>query len=111
MDQGKLAIFRGVGLDKDDLMRRHIINELMCHSRLTFSSINDMFDVAFKTYFKQELLDLQSFIDDKLVLIDDNSIQITPSGRMLMRNIGMQFDAYLKPTTKSTTKGTYSRLI
>ena len=111
LDQGKLAIFRGVGLDKDDLMRRHIINELMCHSRLTFSSINDMFDVAFKTYFKQELLHLQSFIDDKLVLIDDNSIQITPSGRMLMRNIGMQFDAYLKPTTKSTTKGTYSRLI
>jgi len=111
LDQNKLPILRGVELDKDDVMRRHIINELMCHSTLDFSTINQLFEIDFKTYFKQELLDLEAFTEDNLLKIEENSLQITPAGRMLVRNIGMQFDAYLKPGGRVGKKGTYSRLI
>ena len=111
LDQNRLPILRGVELDKDDIMRRHIISELMCHSTLIYSTINDKFDIDFKTYFKQELLDLESFTEDNLLIISAEGIQITPAGRMLIRNIGMQFDAYLKPGGRTGKTGTYSRLI
>ncbi|MCP3673233.1 MAG: oxygen-independent coproporphyrinogen III oxidase [Gammaproteobacteria bacterium] len=111
LDKNKLPILRGVELDKDDVMRRHIISELMCHSALTFTEIETMFDINFKEYFKQELLDLETFTEDNLLIISEDGLQITPSGRMLMRNIGMQFDAYLKPGGRKGKKGTYSKLI
>ncbi len=111
LDKNQLPVFRGVKLDKDDVIRRHIISELMCHSRLIFSEIEQMYDINFKTYFAQELSDLQSFLEDNLLTFNDDCLQITPAGRMLMRNIGMQFDAYLKPGGRISEKGTYSRLI
>lgn len=111
LDDNRLPVLRGVELDKDDVMRRHIISELMCHSKLTYSNINELYDIDFKTYFKQELADLETFTEDNLLTFEEDGIQITPAGRMLIRNIGMQFDAYLKPGGRSGEKGTYSRLI
>ncbi|MFT5520701.1 MAG: oxygen-independent coproporphyrinogen-3 oxidase [Enterobacterales bacterium] len=111
LDQNSLPTLRGVVLDHDDLLRRHVISELMCHSRLSFSKVEQMFDIDFKSYFNQELVALQSFVEDSLVVIANDSLQITPSGRMLLRNIGMQFDAYLKPEGRVGKKGSYSRLI
>jgi oxygen-independent coproporphyrinogen-3 oxidase len=111
LDENKLPTLRGVVLDHDDLLRRHVIRELMCHSRLSYSEINQMFDIDFKSYFNHELVALQSFVKDNLVVIETDSLQITPSGRMLLRNIGMQFDAYLKPGGRIGKKGSYSRLI
>ena len=70
-----------------------------------------MFDIEFNSYFNLELVALQLFAEDGLVVIENNSLQITPSGRMLLRNIGMQFDAYLKPEGRIGKKGSYSRLI
>jgi len=111
LDDNRLPILRGVELDKDDVMRRHIISELMCHSTLIFSDIETLFNINFKDYFDQELVDLQQFTDDKLLEITEEGIQISPAGRMLTRNISMQFDAYLKPGGRTGKKGTYSRLI
>jgi len=111
LEQNKLPVFRGVELDKDDIMRRHIISELMCHSTLVYSDIEKTYDIEFKSYFERELSDLQTFTEDDLIIFNDDGLQITPAGRMLMRNIGMQFDAYLKPGGRTGKKGTYSRLI
>ncbi|PCJ49726.1 MAG: oxygen-independent coproporphyrinogen III oxidase [Gammaproteobacteria bacterium] len=111
LDENKLPTLRGVELDQDDIIRRHIISELMCHSRLLFPSIEKLFDIEFKSYFNQELVALQSFVEDNLIVLESDRLQITPSGRMLLRNIGMQFDAYLKPGGKIGKKGRYSKLI
>lgn len=111
LDNNKLPTLRGVELDKDDVMRRHIINELMCHSILWFNAVSSEFEIDFKTYFSDELNALEAFTEDNLVVIKSDSIQITPAGRMLIRNIGMVFDAYLKPGGRIGKKGTYSRLI
>ena len=111
LDNNKLPILRGVELDKDDLLRRHIISELMCHSTIVFSDIENLFDITFNNYFEQELTDLKLFSEDNLIIIRDDGLQITPAGRLLTRNISMQFDAYLKPGGRTSKKGTYSRLI
>jgi oxygen-independent coproporphyrinogen-3 oxidase len=111
LDDGKLPIFRGLELDEDDVMRREIISELMCHSVLDFAAIANRYNVDFHDYFREELASLAPFEEDNLVRISQDNIQITPAGRMLLRNIAMQFDAYLKPGGKIAQKATYSRLI
>ena len=111
LDNNILPVMRGLELDHDDLLRRHIINELMCHSILIFSEIDEMFDVDFKSYFSDELTKLEDFTEDDLLRINENDIRITPAGRMLIRNIGMVFDAYLKPGGREGNVGKYSRLI
>lgn len=111
LDDGKLTVFRGLLLDEDDIMRRDIISELMCHSTLNYNSIEAQYNINFGDYFKQEIADLAPFEADKLVEVSAKKIQITPAGRMLLRNIAMQFDAYLKPGGKVAKQATYSRLI
>jgi len=111
LENNRLSVFRGVMLDDDDVLRRHIISELMCHSELTFAAVEKQFDIEFKSYFADEMKSLAPFIADDLVELSNEKIQVTPAGRMLMRNIAMQFDAYLKPGGKVAKQATYSRLI
>ena len=111
LDEGKLTVFRGMELDDDDILRRHIISELMCHSELTFKTVSEAFNIDFKAYFDEELNSLGDFIEDGLLVLSEEKIQITPAGRMLLRNIAMKFDAYLKPGGKQAKEATYSRLI
>ena len=111
LENNQLPIFRGIELDYDDILRRHVINELMCHSRLEFAAIEQTYAIDFKHYFAYAIDALAPFVSDGLVVVEDNLIQITPVGRMLMRNIAMQFDAYLQPEAKSAQRASYSRLI
>jgi len=114
LDDDKLAVYRGIELSNDDIIRRAIISELMCHSMISFQAIENKYDIQFKDYFKHELEQLNCFIDDGLLRLKNGSIEITPVGRMLTRNIAMLFDAYRRPTLveKSEEQKTrYSRLI
>ncbi len=95
IDEGKLAIFRGVEIDQDDLIRREVIMQLICHFRLDFAAIEKKFSIDFKSYFANELNSYQMMINDGLVTIDENSIQVCSKGQLLIRNICMVFDRYM----------------
>ena len=111
LSDGKLPIFRGIQLDDDDVLRREVISELMCHSVLEFADIEKKYGINFRDYFSYGLNALQPFEEDGLVIVETEKVQITPAGRMLLRNIAMQFDAYLQPDGKIANQATYSRLI
>jgi oxygen-independent coproporphyrinogen-3 oxidase len=96
IDKGELPVFRGVKLNRDDELRRGVITQLICHFELTFAKINQQWDVDFKDYFEPELEQLQSMADDGLLEVSDQGIYVTPGGQLLIRNICMVFDVYLK---------------
>lgn len=98
--KGQLPVQKGYQLNKDDLIRRQIIQELACHFELSFKNIADQFDINFDRYFNDELQALQVFIDDGLLTINQTKLTVTPKGRLLIRNICMVFDAHLKTSTK-----------
>ena len=101
IDSGKLAIFRGVEIDEDDLLRRAVIMELICHFKLTFADIEKEFNVGFPEYFASELKALAKMKEDGLIELDSQQVRVTPKGRLLIRNICMVFDRYLKsPSTQ-----------
>ena len=104
IDAGQTSVFRGIELNRDDEIRRDVITRLICHFRLDFSSVNKQWEIDFQDYFKEELPKLQGMAQDGLLEIDQKSMRVMPKGRLLIRNICMTFDAYLKGTTSSFSK-------
>ncbi len=96
IDAGRLPVFRGIELSKDDELRRDVITQLICHFALDFSSVEKQWNIDFKSYFAAELDSLKKMVGDGLLQISDAGIQVKPVGQMLIRNICMVFDVYLK---------------
>ncbi|RJF96597.1 oxygen-independent coproporphyrinogen III oxidase [Noviherbaspirillum cavernae] len=95
IEQGRLPITRGIRLDMDDLLRRIVIQTLMCNFELSIASLELAYPIAFTAYFAEEMDKLRSFESDGLLQIGDEWLTITPKGRLLIRNICMVFDRYL----------------
>ncbi len=98
---GKLAVFRGVKIDQDDLLRRAVIMQLICHFNLNFADIESKYKISFASYFADEIKRLSTMKTDGLIEMDTQSIQVTGKGRLLIRNICMVFDRYLNNTQNS----------
>lgn len=100
IDNREFPIERGVTLTKDDIIRRSIIMELMCQFQLDKHDVEEKyhlsFDMDFEEYFAQERYDLRLLEADGLLHVSHNKIQVTPNGRLLIRNIASAFDKYLK---------------
>jgi oxygen-independent coproporphyrinogen-3 oxidase len=96
LDRGVLPIMRGLELTADDLLRRSIIQALMCHFELSIESIEIAHLIKFNDYFAAELADLKEMEQAGLVEVTDQWITVQPKGRMLARVIAMVFDRYLR---------------
>ncbi len=96
LDEGILPTFKGYKLSKDDEIRQFVIMEIMSNFSLNIPRVEKNSNIDFKEYFKNDLPQLEEFIQAELLSINDEKIQVSPTGTMLIRNICMPFDAYLK---------------
>jgi oxygen-independent coproporphyrinogen-3 oxidase len=96
LDAGRLPVMRGLELTADDLLRRCIIQALMCHFEISIESLEIAHLIDFKSYFAPEIADLREMEKAGLIALDDNWITVLPRGRMLVRAIAMVFDRYLR---------------
>lgn len=96
VDETGNALWRGIALTRDDCIRRDVIKALICNFRLDFAATETQWDLNFKAYFAEDLALLAPLAKDGLVEIAESSIEVTPKGRLLIRNICMCFDAYLR---------------
>ncbi|OJZ17732.1 MAG: oxygen-independent coproporphyrinogen III oxidase [Thiobacillus sp. 65-29] len=101
------AVERGIKLSLDDRIRREAITRVMCDLELDLAAFGEEWNIDATTYFADALADLRPLADDGLVVFDGARIEVTPVGRMFLRNIGMCFDRYLKDA--ATDKPRYSR--
>ena len=95
IDAGRLPVFRGIVLNRDDEIRRDVITRLICHFKLDFSDVERTWDIDFADYFASSLPKLAGMQADGLLDVDATGIRVNPKGRFLIRNICMAFDAYL----------------
>lgn len=98
IDSGKLPVMRGLGLSDDDVLRKAVIMEMMSNFKLNIKNIEQRFGIDFFSYFKDELKALEVFEKEGLVSIEREFLHTTATGALLIRNICMPFDAYLKRT-------------
>ncbi|EIC82694.1 oxygen-independent coproporphyrinogen III oxidase [Serratia sp. M24T3] len=106
-DQGH-ALWRGLTMTRDDCLRRDVIKALICHFKLDFATIEREHGVIFKDYFAEDLALLEPLIEDELVELTGHQIMVTPKGRLLIRNICMCFDSYLRQQVRQRQ---FSRVI
>ncbi|SFU43726.1 oxygen-independent coproporphyrinogen III oxidase [Pseudoduganella namucuonensis] len=105
LEQGRLPVARGIKLGTDDLLRRYIIQMLMCNFELSIPAIEQAYPIRFRDHFALELAQLEELAREGLIVIDDGWLSVTPRGRLLIRNICMVFDRYLRqpPAAGSAT--------
>jgi oxygen-independent coproporphyrinogen III oxidase len=108
IDNRNTATEVGITLCTDDLIRGHVIKELMCNLHLDKENVEAKFEINFARYFEEELQGLTPFIEDGLVQDNITEIIISPKARLLIRNICMTFDAYMK---KHINQQRFSRVI
>jgi oxygen-independent coproporphyrinogen-3 oxidase len=108
LDNGIFPVTKGVALTEDDTLRRHVITKIMCDFELSFEAIDKKFGIEFEKYFQQGLDGLDEMINDGLLSIDNRKIKVNQMGRLLIRNIAMNFDGYIE---RNQDKGRYSRTV
>jgi len=101
LDAGKLPFERGLILSDDDYLRKAVIMELMANFSIDIKRIEAEHGIDFKTYFADALKALQEFVDAALLSITDDKVIVSNTGTLLIRNIAMPFDAYMKKYAQS----------
>ncbi len=107
VDEDHLPVFRGVELNDDDVLRREIITSLICQFELDIRKFEQRFDINFANYFEREFDELECMQQDGLLDLDEQSICVLPAGRLMIRNVCMVFDRYLR----SSSEQRFSRVI
>lgn len=108
IDAGRLPVFRGIALGRDDEVRRDVITRLICHFELDYAKVEARWEIDFHRYFAPALVQLQAMMADELVSLDERGIRVLPKGRLLIRNICMCFDKYL---ASKRSQGSFSKVI
>ncbi len=94
VESGKLPIQRGLELNDDDRLRAAVIQQLMCFGYIDFDYFTQNFAINFEDYFAYELEQLPPLVEDNLITMQKGRIEITASGRLLLRTVARVFDYY-----------------
>jgi len=108
LDKGILPTTKGYILSDDDILRRRVITKLMCDFELDFTSIENEFNIDFESYFAWGLNNLNEMIADDFLSIENRMLKVTKMGRLLIRNVAMNFDGYIE---RKEDQARYSRTV
>jgi oxygen-independent coproporphyrinogen III oxidase len=96
VEAGSVPVERGVAVTADDVMRRFVINRVMCLLRLDLREVAARFGAGARQEIEGNLeAGVKELQDDGLVTFDGDVLRVTPLGQLLVRNVAMLFDAYL----------------
>ena len=96
LDAGMPPIERGFERSRDDEIRRDVIQSLMCNFHLDIRAVERAYGIDFASYFADSLRRLDEGPGSHgFVTRTPDSIDVTGTGRLFVRNVCMEFDAYL----------------
>ncbi|MFA5172477.1 MAG: oxygen-independent coproporphyrinogen III oxidase [Sulfuriferula sp.] len=107
--QGGLATERGLRISFEDRLRRDAITRLMCDLTLDKSRFEQQWGIVFDEHFADALTALADMQTDGLIILMPDTLRVTETGRLFLRNIAMCFDAYLSQPSALTPR--YSRTL
>ena len=102
------ALWKGFTLNQDDKIRRDVIKQLICHFNLNKATIENRYQIKFDDYFAEDLQLLAPLVKDGLVENKADSLIVSAKGQMLIRNICMCFDIYMRKVARQQQ---FSRVI
>jgi oxygen-independent coproporphyrinogen III oxidase len=109
IDRENFPTILGYKMTRDDEVRKYVIMRLMCDLELDKREVERRFGIVFDEYFSGALANLKEFIPLQLLSLESDRIVVSDSGRFVLRNIAMCFDAYLPLMMKE--KPIFSRTV
>jgi oxygen-independent coproporphyrinogen-3 oxidase len=94
VEQGELPLIGGHRMSSTDQLVQEHIQSLMCQSKINLSEMKS------HPFWKDIQKNLDEFIQDGIILIEDDILMVSPEGRPFLRNLAMVFDEHLR--TKNT---------
>ncbi|WP_108127314.1 oxygen-independent coproporphyrinogen III oxidase [Saccharospirillum mangrovi] len=94
INAGHSAAIKGIAIDKEDRLRRDVINRLMCNLAVDISDICAQHK-TFPDRFLPELDRVRAMTSDGIVEVEGWEIRLTELGRPLVRAVCAAFDGYL----------------
>jgi oxygen-independent coproporphyrinogen III oxidase len=99
-------------LSDDDLLRRDVIQRLMCDFALDLPALSARWRVDAAARLAPELARLADLERDGLLTLGPERIEVSAKGRLLIRNVCMVFDGYFgKPAAAPLQRMQYSRTV
>jgi len=95
IEEDRLPVWRGLSLSGEDRLRRGVISAIMCQGFVRFGDFERKYGIDFNDHFALELTSLKPLEDDGLIELSERTIEVTPTGLLLLRAIAMKFDEYL----------------
>jgi oxygen-independent coproporphyrinogen-3 oxidase len=95
LDAGRLPVVRGMQRSRDDRLRRSVIMHMMCNLELPYNLTVEEFGVDVREALGPELQRMTPYINEGFLTLEPQRMLVTPLGRFFIRNICMEFDAYL----------------
>lgn len=95
LDENHLPIAKGVVLTEEDVLRRAIIQEILCARGLDIAALEHRFGIDFFAHFDEAVVALRDMEADGLLRVTDKAILVNESGYPFLRNICMVFDEYV----------------
>jgi oxygen-independent coproporphyrinogen-3 oxidase len=95
LDKGLLPVEKGCPTTADDLVRREVIQRLMCDLELRFAEIERTQAIRFADYFSAELKELRAeggLISLGIVRESTVGLVVETAARSLVRNVCQVFD-------------------
>lgn len=92
--RGELAALKGVALTRDDIIRGHIIERLMCDFGFSFDQLRTQFGEDAAPYIEQahSIADAE---EDGLCALKEERFYVPDEARPFVRLVAARFDAYL----------------
>lgn len=107
VNNGKLPIIKGYKLSRAEQITREVIETLMCNYSIDWHAVAEQTGTTVKELRETVGYDearMQEFQADGLIEYDADHLQITPGGRLFVRNVAASLDILMRNTDKLFSK-------
>ncbi|WP_417793289.1 oxygen-independent coproporphyrinogen III oxidase [Terasakiella pusilla] len=103
IDEGILPIGRTCKLTDEDILRRAVIEQIMCNMKVDLPKMCRDHNVA-ENFFAAEEEKLHPLVEDGLCTLENGVLTLPEEGRPLMRMVASIFDTYLQKGQKKHSR-------
>jgi len=103
LESSRLPAERGWLLSAEDRLRRDVIHQIMCNYHADLDALCTRHGFDARESFAVELPQLEQLEQQGLLQLEGLVLQLTPLGRVLVRNVAMTFDLYLRAQQQRQT--------
>lgn len=107
VNNGELPIIKGYKLSKTEQITREVIETLMCNYSIDWHALAEQTETSvdeLRETIGYDEARMQEFQADGLIRYDADHLQITPAGRLFVRNVAASLDVLMRNTDKLFSK-------